>query len=126
MDYLPVFLDLRERLTLVVGGGAVAMRKVELLLKSGAHVRVVAPALHPELALYRDAGRIEHRGALFEPSHFEGVVLAIAATDRPEVNRAVAAAGEARGIFVNVVDDGSASSCLMPAKIGRASCRERV
>jgi uroporphyrin-III C-methyltransferase / precorrin-2 dehydrogenase / sirohydrochlorin ferrochelatase len=120
MDYLPVFLDLRERLALVVGGGAVAMRKVELLLKSGAHVRVVAPALHPELALYRDAGRIEHRCALFEPSHFEGVILAIAATDRTEVNRAVAAAGAARGIFVNVVDDGSASSCIMPAIVDRS------
>jgi uroporphyrin-III C-methyltransferase/precorrin-2 dehydrogenase/sirohydrochlorin ferrochelatase len=120
MDYLPVFLDLRERLTLVVGGGAVALRKVELLLKSGAQVRVVAPSLHPELALYRDAGRVEHRPALFEPAHFEGVILAIAATDRAEVNRAVAAAGAARGIFVNVVDDASASSCIMPAIVDRS------
>lgn len=120
MDYLPVFLDLRGRLTLVVGGGAVATRKVELLLKTGARVRVVAPALHPELALYRDAGRIEYRSVLFEPAHFEGVALAIAATDRPEVNHAVAAAGAARGIFVNVVDDGSASSCLMPAIVDRS------
>jgi uroporphyrin-III C-methyltransferase / precorrin-2 dehydrogenase / sirohydrochlorin ferrochelatase len=120
MDYLPVFLNLRDRLTLVVGGGPIAMRKVELLLKAHARVRVVAPALHAELALYRDAGRIEHRAALFEPAHFEGVVFAIAATDRPEVNRAVAAAGEARGLFVNVVDDGEASSCLMPAIVDRA------
>jgi uroporphyrin-III C-methyltransferase/precorrin-2 dehydrogenase/sirohydrochlorin ferrochelatase len=120
MDYLPVFLDLRDRLTLVVGGGAVAMRKVEMLLKSGAQVRVVAPALHPELALYRDAGRIEHHCALFESSHFEGVLLAIAATDSAQVNRTVAAAGAARGIFVNVVDDGSASSCIMPAVVDRS------
>ena len=120
MDYLPVFLDLRGRLTLVVGGGAVAMRKVELLLKSGAQVLVVAPRLHPELALYRDAGRIEHRDATFAAAHFEGVALGIAATDRPEVNRAVAAAGAARGIFVNVVDDGSASTCIMPAIVDRS------
>jgi uroporphyrin-III C-methyltransferase/precorrin-2 dehydrogenase/sirohydrochlorin ferrochelatase len=120
MDYLPVFLDLRDRLTLVVGGGAVAMRKVELLLKAGARVRVIAPTLHPELALYRDAGRIEYRSLRFEPAHFEGVALAIAATDSSEVNHAVAAAGLARGIFVNVVDDGGASSCVMPAIVDRS------
>jgi uroporphyrin-III C-methyltransferase/precorrin-2 dehydrogenase/sirohydrochlorin ferrochelatase len=120
MDYLPIFLNLRDRLALVVGGGAVAMRKVELLLKAHARVLVVAPVLHPELALYRDAGRIEHRAALFEPAHLQGVALAIAATDRPEVNRAVAAAGEARGIFVNVVDDAAASSCVMPAIVDRS------
>jgi len=120
MDYLPVFLDLRARLTLVVGGGAVALRKVELLLKSGARVRVIAPALHPELALYRDAGRIEHRPVLFEPAHFDGVALAIAATDRPEVNHAVFAAGLACGIFVNAVDDIGASSCIMPAIVDRS------
>ncbi|HEY6452426.1 MAG TPA: siroheme synthase CysG [Steroidobacteraceae bacterium] len=120
MDYLPVFLDLRDRLTLVVGGGAIALRKVELLRKSGARVRVVAPELHPELALYRDAGGIEHCNALFEPAHFEGVALAIAATDRPEVNHAVAAAGTARGVFVNVVDDAGASTCVMPAIVDRS------
>jgi uroporphyrin-III C-methyltransferase/precorrin-2 dehydrogenase/sirohydrochlorin ferrochelatase len=120
MDYLPVFLNLRDRLALVVGGGAVAMRKVELLLKAHARVLVVAPQLHPELALYRDAGRIEHRAARFEPAHLEGVAFVIAATDQSEVNRAVAAAGEARGLFVNVVDDGAASSCLMPAIVDRS------
>ncbi len=120
MDYLPVFLDLRARRTLVVGGGAVAMRKVELLLKAHALVRVVAPDLHPELALYRDAGRIEHRPVVFEPAHFDGIVFAIAATDRPEVNGAVAAAGAARGVFVNVVDDLGASTCIMPAIVDRS------
>ncbi len=81
---------------------------------------MVAPKLHPELALYRDAGRITHHGLRFEPAHFEGVALAIAATDSPEVNRAVAAAGAARSIFVNVVDDGGASSCIMPAIVDRS------
>src|ERR1700728_1807748 len=114
MDYLPVFLNLRDQLALVVGGGAVASRKVELLLKAHARVRVVAPRLHSDLALYRDAGRIEHLGCEFEPRHFDGAVFAIAATDRGELKRAVAPAGDARGVFVNVVDDGVASSAVMP------------
>jgi uroporphyrin-III C-methyltransferase/precorrin-2 dehydrogenase/sirohydrochlorin ferrochelatase len=120
VDYLPVFLDLRQRLTVVVGGGAVALRKVELLLRAGARVRVVAPELHPELALYRDADRIEVRTAAFEPAHLDGAMFAIAATDLPEVNRAVADAGGARGIFVNSVDDMANSSCIMPAIVDRS------
>ncbi len=120
MDYLPVFLDLRGRTVLVVGGGAVAMRKVELLLRAHAQVRVVAPRLHPELALYRDAGRIQHLPEAFQSRHIEGVALAIAATDSPEVNLAVAAAGRTRGIFVNAVDDSAASSCIMPAIVDRS------
>lgn len=120
VDYLPVFLDLRHRLTVVVGGGAVASRKVQLLLQAGARVRVVAPDLHPELVLDRDAGRIEARTVAFEPSHLDGAMFVIAATNLPEVNSAVAAAGSARGIFVNAVDDSSASSCIMPAIVDRS------
>jgi uroporphyrin-III C-methyltransferase/precorrin-2 dehydrogenase/sirohydrochlorin ferrochelatase len=120
MDHLPVFLDLRDRLTVVVGGGAVAARKVEMLLKAGARVRVVAPELETEIALYRDAGRIEVRAAAFEPAHLDGAMLVIAATDVAAVNHAVAAAGAARGVFVNAVDDGAASSCLMPSIVDRS------
>jgi uroporphyrin-III C-methyltransferase/precorrin-2 dehydrogenase/sirohydrochlorin ferrochelatase len=120
MDYLPVFLNLRDQPVLVVGGGAVATRKVELLLKAHARVRVVAPRLHAGLALYRDAGRIEHLEREFEPQQFDGAIFAVAATDRTEVNRAVAAAGAARGIFVNVVDDADASSAVMPAIVDRS------
>ena len=120
MDYLPVFLDLRNRLAVVVGGGAVAARKVEMLLKAGASVRVIAPELDTELALYRDAGRIEVREAVFEPAHLDGAMLVIAATDIAAVNHAVAAAGAARRVFVNAVDDGAASSCLMPSIVDRS------
>ena len=120
MDFLPVFLDLRNRLTVVVGGGSVAARKVEMLLRAGARVRVVAPELQPQLASYRDEGRIETRSESFDPTHLEGAMLAIAATDRPEVNRAVAIAGAARGVFVNAVDDADASSCLMPSIVDRS------
>ncbi len=120
MDYLPVFLDLRGRLVLVVGGGAVASRKVELLLQAQARVRVVAPQLHPELVRHRDAGRIEHHGGEFEPQQLQGAAFAIAATDQREINHAVAAAGAARAVFVNVVDDVGASSALMPAIVDRS------
>jgi uroporphyrin-III C-methyltransferase / precorrin-2 dehydrogenase / sirohydrochlorin ferrochelatase len=120
MDYLPVFLNLRGRLTLVVGGGAVATRKIELLLKAHARVRVIAPDLTPELVAFRDAGRIEHRVAMFEDGHLDQAALVIAATNSRTVNHAVARAGAARGIFVNVVDDQEASSCVMPSIVDRS------
>ncbi len=120
MDYLPVFLNLVGRRALVVGGGAVAARKIELLLKAHAQVRVVAPSLHDELALFRDAGRIEHIAARFGPHHLDGVVFAVAATDRAEVNRAVAEAASERSVFVNVVDSADDSTCIMPAIVDRS------
>jgi uroporphyrin-III C-methyltransferase/precorrin-2 dehydrogenase/sirohydrochlorin ferrochelatase len=120
MDYLPVFLKLADQPVLVVGGGVVALRKVELLIKARARVRLVAPRLTDELSLYRDAARIEHVPADFTARDFDGVVFAIAATDRAEVNAAVAAEGARRGVFVNVVDAADLSSCLMPSIIDRS------
>jgi uroporphyrin-III C-methyltransferase/precorrin-2 dehydrogenase/sirohydrochlorin ferrochelatase len=120
MDHLPVFLNLRDRLTLVVGGGHVGTRKVERLLAAQARVRVVAPELDPTLAEARDHGRIEHISEPFRAQHFDGVVFAIAATDQGDVNQAVARAGAARGVFVNVVDDGAASTAIMPSIVDRS------
>lgn len=120
MEYLPVFLNLRDRLTLVVGGGVVAARKIELLLKAHARVRVIAPELTPELAVFRDAGRIEHVAATFEDGQLDQAAFVIAATDSRAVNHAVSRAGAARGVFVNVVDDQEASSAVMPAIVDRS------
>ncbi|MGH8277905.1 MAG: precorrin-2 dehydrogenase/sirohydrochlorin ferrochelatase family protein, partial [Steroidobacteraceae bacterium] len=60
MDYLPVFLRLRGRATLVVGGGEVAARKVDWLLRTGARVTLVAPQLLPELAQRAAGGEFTH------------------------------------------------------------------
>jgi uroporphyrin-III C-methyltransferase/precorrin-2 dehydrogenase/sirohydrochlorin ferrochelatase len=98
----------------------VAARKTDMLLRAHARVRVVAPQLHQDLARRREAGQIEHQAVEFAPIHFDGVQFAIAATDQPEVNQAVATIGAARNIFVNVVDDGGASSAIMPAIVDRS------
>ncbi|HTT05064.1 MAG TPA: siroheme synthase CysG [Steroidobacteraceae bacterium] len=120
MDYLPVFLDLAGRRVVLVGGGEVALRKAVLLLEAHALVRVVAPSLHPELERLREAGRLEYLQHEFVPEQLAGAVFVIAATDRAEVNRAVAAAGSALGLFVNVVDDAGASSAILPAIVDRS------
>ncbi|ATE70997.1 siroheme synthase CysG [Lysobacter capsici] len=115
----PLFADLRERLVLVVGGGAVAQRKAAALLEAGARVRVGAPELSATLAAWAVQGRIEHLSGSFVPEWLEGAWLAIAATDDAAVNRAVADAGLAQRVWVNVVDDVDASSFHVPARVER-------
>ena len=120
MRYFPLFLDLRSRPVLVVGGGAVAERKVRLLVASGALVTVVAPSLCTGLAQQAARGEVAHRAGEFTESDLESQRWVIAATDQAAVNRAVTAAAEARGLFVNVVDDAELSSAIMPAIVDRS------
>lgn len=115
----PIFLEVRGRLCLVVGGGAVAERKVRGLLEQGALVRVVSPTLTPALAAEAAAGHLVHRSRPFAPADLEGAFLAFAATDDPAVNAAVAAAAEAARIPVNVADDPSRSTFLVPSTLKR-------
>jgi uroporphyrin-III C-methyltransferase/precorrin-2 dehydrogenase/sirohydrochlorin ferrochelatase len=123
--YFPLFADLQGRRVLVVGGGEVAERKVRLLLDAGADVEIVAPELTPWLrsqSRSRSRGEcsVSHIADFFEPSQFDGVVLAVAATNEPAVNAQVAAAGRKLNVLVNVVDDAQLSSFIVPAIVDRS------
>jgi uroporphyrin-III C-methyltransferase/precorrin-2 dehydrogenase/sirohydrochlorin ferrochelatase len=120
MRWFPLFIDLRDRLIVVIGGGCVAERKIDLILQSGARLLVVASRLTPALARRVAAGEIEHRSREFAPADLDGARLVIAATDAPLVNRAVSVAAEARHILVNVVDNADLSSGVMPAIVDRS------
>lgn len=120
MDYFPLFLDLRDRPVLLVGGGAVAARKLALLLDAHAKVTVVAPELGEALRGAPLANRFDWREARFDPSMVGGQRLVIAATGDRDVNAAVAAAADTRGIPVNVVDDPALSSAIVPAIVDRS------
>jgi len=115
----PLFVDLRQRRVLVVGGGAVAARKVAALLASGANVALVAPSLDLALEALVSAGEITHLGDTFRPEQLDAVWLVVAATNAPEVNRAVADAAQARQRWVNVVDDAQLASAQLPARVQR-------
>jgi precorrin-2 dehydrogenase/sirohydrochlorin ferrochelatase len=103
-DYFPAFLDLRGRRCLVVGGGAIAARKVHGLLECGARVTVVSAELVPELARLATMGGIEHRARAFRRADVRGARLVIAATGFAPVDDAVAEAARRRGTLVNAVD----------------------
>ena len=120
MDYLPVFLRLRAAPVVVAGGGRIAARKVEWLLRAGAQVTVISPDLVPELRAQADLGRLRHHAVGFAPAHLEGAVLVVAATDQPAVNRAVSEAARARATPVNVVDAPELSTFIFPAIVDRS------
>lgn len=115
----PAFLDLHGRPVLVVGGGAVARRKIAALLSTGAEVRVGAPALDPEVAALVETGRIVHLEGRFRVDWLDDVWLVIAATDDADTNRTVAEAAHARRLWANVVDDAPLCSFQVPARIER-------
>ena len=121
MRHLPLFADLAGRRCVVIGGGHIATKRVELLLSAGAVVAVIAPALETEdLKLLAADGRIEHVAALFENQPLEPYWLVVAATDNRAVNARAAQAAEAAHRFCNVVDDPELCSFVMPAIVDRA------
>jgi uroporphyrin-III C-methyltransferase/precorrin-2 dehydrogenase/sirohydrochlorin ferrochelatase len=119
VDYFPVFMDLRARRCVVVGGGEVAARKASLVLRAEAQVTVVAPALCESLRLKREAGAFAHHARPYEPADLDRAVLVIAATNDREVNRAVSRDAQARQLPVNVVDDPELCSVIVPALVER-------
>lgn len=108
MEMYPVFLHLRGRAVLLVGGGKVASAKIAALLAAGARVTVVAPEILEPL---RRPG-VELQEREFAPADLDGKWLAIAAAP-PQVNREVARTAEERRIFVNAVDDASSASAYL-------------
>jgi uroporphyrin-III C-methyltransferase/precorrin-2 dehydrogenase/sirohydrochlorin ferrochelatase len=115
----PLFLKLQGRRVLVVGGGAVAERKVAALLETEAVVRVVAPEATPLLRDLAAAGRVAWLGRSFEEADVDGAWLIVAATDDASVQTRVAAAGHARATFVLAVDDPSHASAYGGAVVRR-------
>jgi uroporphyrin-III C-methyltransferase / precorrin-2 dehydrogenase / sirohydrochlorin ferrochelatase len=120
MQYFPIFLKLAEQPVIVVGGGSIAARKVDLLLRARADVTVVAPELNANLARLAAQGAIRHVAEEFRPEHLDGMYLAIGATDRHAVNAWVAHQAEVRRIPVNIVDDRELSRFIMPAIVDRS------
>jgi uroporphyrin-III C-methyltransferase/precorrin-2 dehydrogenase/sirohydrochlorin ferrochelatase len=120
MDYFPIFLRLANEPVLVVGGGEVAARKIDLLLRTAAKVTVVSPELSDSLAAKAAAGDITYVPGEFQPELLDGMRLAIAATDKQSVNAWVAHQCERRNIPVNVVDDRELSRFIMPAIVDRS------
>ena len=120
MDFLPIFINIRNSNCLVVGGGKVAIRKIDLLLHAGARIMVVAPKLDTELLKKLDQGIFTYHAETFTPAHLKNITLVIAATNNLIVNKCVSDAAKKFCIPVNVVDNPDLCSFIMPSIIDRS------
>jgi siroheme synthase-like protein len=116
-DYYPVSLDVTGRRCLVVGGGRVALRKVQALVSCGAVVTVVAPSICAELDSLAASGTsgvaVERRP--YSPGDVAGFRLVISATGDPLVDGAVYAEADAAGVWVNSADDPDHCTFIVPS-----------
>jgi precorrin-2 dehydrogenase len=118
VNYYPVFLDLKGRKVVVVGGGKVAERKILVLLKAGAEITVISPSMTRRLLSERAKKTIRHIPRHFAGDDLKGAFLTIAATDSPEINKEAARRAPA---LVNVVDVPSECNCITPSVITRGA-----
>ncbi len=119
MSLFPIFLKLTGRRCLVVGAGSIAESKIESLLAAEADVTVVATRASRAVREHAANGELNLHLRAFVDSDLEGNFLAVAGTDVPEVNRAVFAGAERRGILVNAVDDPPFCDFYFPSIVKR-------
>lgn len=120
MDLLPIFLNIKRKKCVVVGGGEVAFRKASLLLRAGADLNIVAPVLSDELhklCLDRDC-TITIRE--FEEADINNAILVVAATEDLKINERVSVIASNLNIPVNVVDQPHLCSFIMPSIVDRS------
>ncbi len=120
MDFLPLFHNLEGRHVLIVGGGAVALRKASLLVTVGAKLHVIAEHIKPELIELL----ANHKGSYAEQAYqsiaLNKYVLVIVATNNPQLNKQIADQARQSNVAVNVVDNLQLSSVIFPAIIDRS------
>ena len=117
--YYPVFLDLRGRACVVIGGGEVAERKLQNLLECGAEVTVVSPEITPGIRALAESGELRWESREYAEGDLKDVFLAIAATDVTSVNKAVAAEAAGEKVILNVADKPHLCTFIAPAIVRR-------
>lgn len=116
MDLLPIFLNIKNKKCVVVGGGEVAFRKATLLLRAGADLHIVAPVLSDELRKLDSTITLRE----FEEADINDAILVVAATDDLEINERVSVLASKLNIPVNVVDQPHLCSFIMPSIVDRS------
>jgi precorrin-2 dehydrogenase/sirohydrochlorin ferrochelatase len=119
MRYYPVYLDMRGRRALVVGGGAVGTRKAETLLRAGAHVIVVSPQATAALQTLAAGGQVTWYARPYRSEDMTGTFLVFSATGDPALNRRIAADADRHRVLCNVADQPDRGHFILPSIVER-------
>lgn len=115
--FFPMFIDIRDKEVLVVGGGRIALRRIRTLLRFGACIRVIAPAVCEEIRCLEAEGRISVLMRGYSEGDASGAFLVIAATDSGEINGQVWRECRELGIPVNTADDHTRCDFYFPSVV---------
>lgn len=119
MSFYPIFIEMKGRPVVVIGGGEVALQKVRGLIAVEAAITVVSPQLSPEMAELKQQGHFAHIEREYRPGDLSGYQMAFAATDDGAVNAEVYREAQERGVWLNAVDDPPHCDFIMPSIVRR-------
>lgn len=119
MNYYPIFLDLRGKPCLVVGGGEIATRKVEGLLGAAANVTVISPEASEMIQRHAQSNQLRYVRRPYQDRDLKGYFLAYAATGIAEIDVRMAREAHTHGVLLNVVDRPRLCDFITPAMIRR-------
>jgi precorrin-2 dehydrogenase/sirohydrochlorin ferrochelatase len=126
MSTLALNIRMHGKQAVIIGGGAVALRKLRTLLTAGAFVRLVATNICPEIVSLKDSGTFAVRRGRYTVSDLDHAFLVIAATDNALVNEQICADAGERGVLVAVADNPAAGDCTFPAILQRGDLKIAV
>ncbi len=119
----PVFLDLNQRLVVVIGAGLIGKRKIETLINSGAIVRVVSPEMIGDIRELANSGKIEWIQSSYHEQYIRDAWLVIASTDDQEINQSIYQDCCHLKIFCNVVDKPEVCTFQVPSILQRGALK---
>ncbi len=120
MDYLPIFLNVQGTPTVVVGGGFLAARKAELLLRAGCRLTVLAPILGEDLVRLTETHDFVHKTGELTAADLAGCVVAFGCSHERAINRKLCELAAAAGVLVNITDQPDSCDFIMPAVVDRS------
>jgi precorrin-2 dehydrogenase / sirohydrochlorin ferrochelatase len=115
VNYYPIYLDIRNKKCVVIGGGEVAERKVRRLLECDADISVIAKAVTPALDIMIKEGRIHRIDDEYNESYIRDAFLVIGATDQNDINARISWDAQEKRLLVNIVDDPDRCNFILPS-----------
>ena len=119
MSHFPIFVEMRRRRCLVIGGGAVAERKITGLLDAGAVVVVISPDVTENIARWATEKSIDLTKRRYRAGDMAGYELAFITTNDAAVNATAYHEGRERGVWVNTADDPAHCDFILPSVLRR-------